>query len=56
LIWPNTGSKIVLLGMFAQVILLSCKSRVLPGWRCVPEGRPGAELLHLVQREGLLTL
>ena len=41
---PNTGSTIVLLGMPAQVILLWCEARVMPGWCCVPEGRPGAEL------------
>jgi len=40
----------------AQVILLWCEARALPGWCCVPEGRPGAELLPLVRREGLLAL
>lgn len=44
------------LAMPAQVILLWCEARVLPGWCCVPEGRPGAELLPLVRREKLLTL
>lgn len=43
------------LAMPAQVILLWCEARVLPGWCCVPEGRPGAELLPLVRREELLT-
>lgn len=43
------------LAMPAQVILLWCEAHVLPGWCCVPEGRPGAELLPLVRREGLLT-
>lgn len=38
----------------AQVILLWCEASALPGWCCVPEGRPGAELLPLVRREGLL--
>ena len=28
----------------------------LPGWCCVPEGRPGPELLYLVRREGLLAV
>ena len=44
------------LAMPAQVILLWCEARVLPGWCCVPEGRPGAELLPLVRREKLLNL
>ena len=44
------------LAMPAQVILLWCEARVLPGWCCVPEGRPGAELLPLVRREELLSL
>jgi len=44
------------LAMPAQVILLWCEARVLPGWCCVPEGRPGTELLPLVRREKLLTL
>jgi len=44
------------LAMPAQVILLWCEARLLPGWCCVPEGRPGAELLPLVRREKLLTL
>lgn len=38
----------------AQVILLWCEAEQLPGWCCVPEGRPGAELLPLVRREGML--
>ena len=38
----------------AQVILLWCTAEQLPGWCCVPEGRPGAELLPLVRREGML--
>lgn len=33
-----------------------CWTRVLPGWCCVPEGRPGPELLYLVRREGLLAV
>ena len=45
-----------LLAMPAQVILLWCEARLLPGWCCVPEGRRGAELLPLVRREKLLTL
>lgn len=40
----------------AQVILLWCEARLLPGWCCVPEGRPGAELLPLVRRGKLLNL
>lgn len=44
------------LAMPAQVILLWCEARLLPGWCCVPEGRPGAELLPLVRRGKLLTL
>jgi len=38
----------------AQVILLWCAADQLPGWCCVPEGRPGPELLPLVRREGML--
>jgi hypothetical protein len=38
----------------AQVILLWCAGDQLPGWCCVPEGRPGPELLPLVRREGML--
>jgi len=38
----------------AQVILLWCAAEQLPGWCCVPEGRPGPELLPLVRREGML--
>ena len=52
----NGSEQPELLAMPAQVILLWCEARVLPGWCCVPEGRPGAELLPLVRREGLLTL
>lgn len=44
------------LAMPAQVILLWCEARLLPGWCCVPEGRPGAELLPLVRRGKLLNL
>lgn len=38
----------------ALVILLWCAAVQLPGWCCVPEGRPGPELLPLVRREGML--
>jgi RES domain len=38
----------------AQVILLWCAAEQLPGWCCVPEGRPGPELLPLVRRDGML--
>ena len=38
----------------AQVIMLWCPADQLPGWCCVPEGRPGPELLPLVRREGML--
>jgi RES domain-containing protein len=38
----------------AHVVVLWCNAERLPGWCCVPEGRPGAELLPLVRREGLL--
>ena len=38
----------------AQVLLLWCAAEQLPGWCCVPEGRPGPELLPLVRREGTL--
>lgn len=44
-----------LLPLPAHVILLWCNAEGLPGWCCVPEGRPGADLLPLVRREGLLT-
>jgi RES domain len=37
-----------------QIILLWCQADQLPGWCCVPEGRPGPELLPLVRREGRL--
>jgi hypothetical protein len=56
LIWPDTGSTIVLVWMPAQVVLLWCMARVFTDWCCVPEGCPGAELLPPVRREGLLTL
>ena len=46
----------VLPAVDAQVILLWCEARLLPGWCCVPEGRPGAELLPLVRRGKLLNL
>ena len=38
----------------ANVILLWCNADQLPGWCCVPEGRPDPELLPLVRREGML--
>lgn len=38
----------------AAVVLLWCAAEQLPGWCCVPEGRPGPELLPLVRREGML--
>lgn len=38
----------------ANVILLWCNAEHLSGWCCVPEGRPGVELLPLVRREGML--
>ena len=40
--------------MPAQVLLLWCAAEQLPGWCCVPEGRPEPELLPLVRREGML--
>jgi len=43
-----------LLPLPAHVILLWCNAEHLPGWCCVPEGRPDAALLPLVRREGLL--
>jgi hypothetical protein len=52
----NGNQQPVRLAMPAQVILLWCEAPILSGWCCVPEGRPGAELLPLVRREGLLTL
>lgn len=42
------------LPMPAHVILLWCNAEHLPGWCCVPEGRPGTELLPLVRRVGML--
>lgn len=38
----------------AQVILLWCPATLLAGWCCVPEGRPGPEVLPLVRRVGRL--
>ena len=38
----------------AQVILLWCAAELLPGWCCVPEARPGPELLPLVRRQEML--
>lgn len=38
----------------AAMVLLWCAAEQLPGWCCVPEGRPGPELLPLVRREGML--
>lgn len=38
----------------AEVLLLWCPAERLVGWCCVPEGRPGPELLPLVRREGRL--
>ena len=52
----NGSEQPELLAMPAQVILLWCEARLLPGWCCVPEGRPGAELLPLVRRGKLLNL
>jgi len=43
-----------LLPLAAHVVLLWCAAEDLPGWCCVPEGRPGPELLPLVRREGML--
>ncbi|MCT0224863.1 RES family NAD+ phosphorylase [Synechococcus sp. CS-1328] len=43
-----------LLPIPAEVILLWCPAEQLPGWCCVPQGRPGPELLPLVRREGML--
>jgi hypothetical protein len=42
------------LPMPAHVLLLWCNAEPLPGCCCVPEGRPGAELLPLVRRVGML--
>ena len=42
------------LSLPAHVILLWCSAEQLPGWCCVREGRPGAEVLPLVRREGML--
>lgn len=38
----------------AAVMVLWCAADQLPGWCCVPAGRPGPELLPLVRREGML--
>ncbi|MEB3352611.1 MAG: RES domain-containing protein [Cyanobacteriota bacterium] len=43
-----------LLPVPAHVILLWCNADRLPGWCCVQEGRPDADLLPLVRREGML--
>ena len=51
----NGIERLELLPMPAHVILFWCAADQLPGWCCVPEGRPGAELLPLVRREGMLT-
>lgn len=48
------GEQAATLAMPAHVILLWCQADQLPGWCCVPEGRPGPELLPLVRREGRL--
>lgn len=48
------GEQTATLAMPAQVILLWCQAELLPGWCCVPEGRPGPELLPLVRRGGRL--
>ena len=53
---PPATAATAMKGLMRQGILLWCEARVLPGWCCVPEGRPGAELLPLVRREGLLIL
>ena len=42
------------LELSAQVILLWCPATLLAGWCCVPEGRPGPEVLPLIRRVGLL--
>jgi hypothetical protein len=44
-----------LLPLPAHVILLWCNAEHLPGWCCMPEGRPDAAMLPLVRRERLLT-
>jgi hypothetical protein len=48
------GEQAATLAMPAHVILLWCQAEQLPGWCCVPEGRPGPELLPLVRRQGRL--
>ena len=48
------GEQAATLAIPAHVILLWCQADQLPGWCCVPEGRPGPELLPLVRREGRL--
>lgn len=44
-----------LMAVPADVLLLWCPAEHLVGWCCVPEGRPGADLLPLVRREGRLS-
>jgi hypothetical protein len=48
------GEQATTLAIPAHVILLWCQAEQLPGWCCVPEGRPGPELLPLVGRDGRL--
>ncbi|MFS6825996.1 hypothetical protein [Cyanobium sp. ATX-6F1] len=48
------ANQMAALPVAAEVIVLWCPANDLAGWCCVPEGRPGAELLPLVRREGRL--
>ncbi len=50
----DDSSQVDALPISAQVIMLWCPADQLPGWCCVPDGRPGPELLPLVRREGML--
>lgn len=50
----DDSSQVDALPISAQVIMLRCPADQLPGWCCVPDGRPGPELLPLVRREEIL--
>ena len=43
-----------LLPIPVNVIRLWCNAEHLPGWCCVPGGRPESELLPLVRREAMV--
>ncbi|MCX5931797.1 MAG: RES domain-containing protein [Cyanobacteria bacterium] len=40
----------------SHVILLWCAAEELPRWCCVPEGRPGPDLLPMVRRQGMVAV